>query len=55
MIVPIPARYKDKLVKYLAHRQPDGMVVEPLPMEGEFSVDDILVSLSTKIDACLGT
>ena len=50
VIIPIAAKHKNKLSKYLDKKTPEGMVVEPLVMEGEFTIDDILVALSTRIN-----
>ncbi len=51
VIIPIMAKYKSKLLKYLEKRGTEGgMFIEPLFMDGEFSVDEVLVALETKID-----
>ena len=50
MIIPILSKYKRSLIKYLEKHVTEGMLVEPLPIEGEGSVDDVLAALSSKID-----
>jgi len=56
VMIPIHAKYKEKMQKYLDTSKSEvlkNMQIELILLEGEFTVDDVMIALNHKIDVFL--